>query len=152
MNIAGIEKAQTVKGFYGCKRVRIRIGQNDEELVVTKHFEEKLVIENICHNNSIVQAIYESIVITSRPRNVHILINNNFRNALYLYNDKFKAVMVLEEDTVSNEYRILKTVYTANRSGWMLEWLSQNPKFKRVSFSDYFRNKTLSLNDHNDGE
>ena len=55
--------------------------------------------------------------------------------------------MVLEEDTINNDYRILKTAYNAQNSGWISDWLSQTPRRKRVLFVDYFRGKTLSIHE-----
>lgn len=129
----------------------MEIGESLEELVVTRHFEDKVSMSEIgisLKNGGIEKAIYDSVVITHRPRNINILLKNDLRLALYLYNHRANAIMVLEEDTVSREYRILKTAYVAHKSDWVAQWLSSTPKWDRISFKDYFKDKRLSLSDH----
>ena len=140
-----------VKGFYNCERIKVKVKDKDEELVVTEHFKDKMTKESISialKDGGIEKAILNSVVISERPRNAYILIKNNFRNALYLYNKQAGAVMVLEEDSVSNEYRILKTVYRTKNSGWIYDWINQTSFHKMVWFEDYFKDKSLSINDH----
>ena len=140
-----------IKGFKYCKRINVKIGEKTEELVVTKHFEDKISMSEMgisLKKGGIEKAIHDSVVITDRPRNINILLKNDVRLALYLYNHRANAIMVLEEDTVSREYRILKTAYVAHKSDWVAQWLSSTHKWDRVSFGEYFKDKSLSLSDH----
>ena len=139
-------KGNKIKGFKGCYRLFLDVCGNSEEFVVTKHFEHKAYKVEDCFSLYVLRdLVYNSIVIVNRPRNLSILLKNNLRKAIYLYNKRRDLVFVLEEDTISGEYRIFKTIYKGSESMWVNDWMNQNQKDTRIKFKDYFKNNTLEV-------
>jgi hypothetical protein len=134
-----MSKGRKVCGFRNDKRITVRVTDRSIDLVLTKHCIDKIrerIGEKESNKSYVEKAIKRSWVIKDRSRSVKILLSNHLRKSLYLY---YKGlVLVLEEDTVSKQYRILKTAYDGANSGWVQEWLNDHVGEERIPFSKYF--------------
>lgn len=130
------------------KRVNLKTQGKQYEFIVTKHFRDKLEKISPCFNfNDIEETLFRSYVIKDRPRNILIILKHDLRKALYLYNRKKSIVIVLEENVVTKEYTIFKTVYSALESDWLQSWLSNHKKKDRICLSEYLKTHSLSINE-----
>jgi hypothetical protein len=128
-----------VKGFRGEKRIWLAIGDETREFVVLEHCLEQMKGRSLQINESrLCEVLRDSYVIDNRPRHINTLLRNGCKKAVYLYHVSSNAIFVLEEDTVSRQFRILKTAYPANVSDWFYEWRGSNNVGDCKLFPQYF--------------
>ena len=119
------------------------ISTNGVTYRVTEHFVEKLrerlgvKIKKKQIIALLEETIADTIVITDRPNNVKVLLKNKIREAIYLYHAGRGFILVVEKDTATCTFSVLRTFYTASESAWLQYWLNKTPKTSRTMWKEF---------------
>lgn len=112
--------------------IKVSIKDGYFELQIEDHFWEQSEDRGFKFSqDQLISIVENSFVIKNRPRKKLILLKNNFQEAIYLWNQNKKCIIVLVENQLTHYFNIIKTIYHSSQSNWLIQWQNDTPKENR---------------------
>lgn len=122
------------------KEIVIKANGHEMTLYMLYHFMNRLAdrLPKV-KETDLPDILLNSMYVSARPNKLKHLLKHDLKNSFYLWNEKKKLVIVVEENEKTHKINVLKTVYPSSSCYWIEDWSCKNTYNSRKTLAEVLK-------------